>query len=988
MATKNYTSFYKLKEFITNEVAPKYLKENEINISQIGLFGYITEVLSILGEDSLNATSIVFKECFANSAENIESLYKMASIYQLDDYFAKAASLEFVIIIDEDDILERGRQNGNYIEFYIDSNTQFLIDDIPFRLEFDIKITSKKVLVNNKTEYIHNAQYVFDKTLSFSTTSSKFIKTKVIKYNNENFVALLVNLRQMSLNVIEETITNNDRINRFTFDFQVGNNSDELEVAGFEAFYQSPVSTANEVQLIKKMENTPKLKSPFCYFSMPKRGVLRVSFPNDLNFFVPEFNALLRMEIYTTKAVNGNFNYYDGENINIITTPNKYEENSGLILFGQCFSGSNGGKNSPTLEEFRDLIITAQSTVLSYSTDNDLKLFFNKMVNNGNTEIMFMKRRDDTLFRLFNAFCLFKNKNNIVIPTNTCDIVVHEENIDCYYPETNRSVIKAGKILKYQLGSVNDLEFIEDLNLTDDLDEFEDTIIYTIPFLTILSSNPVNIGFYLNSINQEFYLDIEDTNNNSIVQFISNNLLIKRDSLEESPSDLGEYEFSLRLLPTTENIDTIVTKINDDTEVDREVDNIFKSSYDDSGIEYKDENRIKVVITILDEGVETCYFELFLADLKNDGSNSIYYEFKNKIKTNDYITTNNRMNLTNSVYNIKTGELEEEWFIPNIDIQMNIYILYRYNEETSTSLNINKNHKFNYVDPNGEYVLVNVYSSKTNRIDLIKPLNMIHGQLSYEDFEKDNTTKYNYKLHSVPVIKANYIKNKNNFEDFFFNLINIYEYLNSGVDMLTNNFDIDIKFYNTYGRSRHYTLEFSQAEIEMYRIQRTSYVDPNLITDKEKDIAKVYVDPNKLFEYEGIDIDGNLALFLDKVHITLNFSVKPYYTTDNINLIRELKDYIINFFKSKMDSQGNNSYYNSNLMKELETTFADKIEYIIFKGINDYPLIVQKLEPIINESNIKLYYEKMMNYVPEYLNIYYRIKEEIMTPQINIDIIQ
>ena len=104
VAVRNYTSLYRLKDFLMRSIAPKFLADDEINISQVGLFGYITETLSVLGEDGLNATSIVFKECFASSAENVESLYLMAAIYQLDNFFATAATMPFIIIINESNI--------------------------------------------------------------------------------------------------------------------------------------------------------------------------------------------------------------------------------------------------------------------------------------------------------------------------------------------------------------------------------------------------------------------------------------------------------------------------------------------------------------------------------------------------------------------------------------------------------------------------------------------------------------------------------------------------------------------------------------------------------------------------------------------------------------------------------------------------------------------------------------------------------------------
>ena len=44
---KNGTSIYDIKEFMTNQVAPKYFsKIADMNQMNVGLFGYITEILA------------------------------------------------------------------------------------------------------------------------------------------------------------------------------------------------------------------------------------------------------------------------------------------------------------------------------------------------------------------------------------------------------------------------------------------------------------------------------------------------------------------------------------------------------------------------------------------------------------------------------------------------------------------------------------------------------------------------------------------------------------------------------------------------------------------------------------------------------------------------------------------------------------------------------------------------------------------------------
>ena len=908
MATKNYTSIYQIKDFIINEIAPKYLATAEMNMSSTGLFGYITETLANLGEDGLNMTSMVFKECFANAAENPESLYLMAAIFQLEDLFATPAQMPFVLLLSEQDIIARSREKNNFKEFNIDAATSFYIDNVPFLLEYDVRITSKK----DKNGYTHAATYVIDHKSSIAKVASQYLPSKTFIYNGITYVAVQVNLRQMTMMEFNETIISNDKINVSSFDFHLDPTS---AIAGFEAYYTPPYGT--EVQLEKRLQNTPKVSAPFCYYTLASEGVLRIEFSNDERYFVPEFNSTLRVVVYMTNGASGNFARYRGDDIVIQPVSTKYPEDNGIILLGQVSSASVGGKNRMTTEELRDAVIMAQSTVKVFNTSNDLQLYFKRMANSTNTKIMFMKRRDDALIRLFNAFTLLIDEENIVIPTNTVDALIEEEDIDADYPETYRSVVKAGKLYRY--GPAGFVTIDRSLTMASDLDALENDFVYVNPFLTIMSSSPVNLGLYLNSIASDISLDINYVNSDSFVQFMTSTLTINRNAL------LGQSEYTLeiKVLPTTSKLENCITLITPDMRVPPGS-KTFLNPHD--GKEYIDNQLIRVLLMLEDGGVETCYvpFELFNYDQD-------YFYFRAKIKTDDYISTSGKIKLINSVYDTETNVLQSEKFVPAKSLIGNIGVFYKYTDQA------NGNHKYSTLTPVNGFTLTNIYRSETNRIDFIIPLEAINACLKYNQYiGPGGVKKYNYKLLSMPMVKANYVKDPERFRSFVDNFTSIYKYLNAEIDLLTNNFSIDIKFYNTYGKSKNYEVA------------------------------------------NGV---------LDKVNLTLRLQIKPYYTTDSENLVRDVKEFILNDIKSGFDSAGNNSIYISNLIRKIETNFADKIEYIIYRGINSYDLSVQKLEPRVNDGNLAEYYSSMQDYVPEYINVYYQFKEGKRTPQILVDVI-
>ena len=912
---RDYTSLYQIKEFMVNEVAPKYLDVENMNMASTGLFGYITELLSTVAEDGMNATSMVFKECFANAAENPESLYLMAAIYQLENLFATPASMPFVLLIGEDDIINKGKDTSGIINYYVDSDTVVTVEGREFILEYDLKISAKKTA----NGYVYTVIYMVDHVNALAKSGTQYVKSKVFRYEGQNYLAMQVNLRQMKRTERTETIISNDVLSVCSFDYNMG---EKAKIAGFEAFYTPPNGV--EVQLTKRMENTAKVDGPFCFYTMPDEGILRITFSNDERYFVPEFNSTLRVQIYTTDGTLGNFTKYNGDEISIVPSDKKYPENKGTIMVGQVADSSIGGKDNIGIDELRNAVITAQSTVKAYSTANDLQLYFKQLSDCGNIRVMFMKRRDDALIRLFNAFVLLVDDNKTVLPTNTVDAILELGEIDKAQKDNERAIVEAGRLFKYSEVPSEVWKVVPDKlhKISDDLDDTEKDFIYTNPFLMVLSTNPLNVGLYLNSVNDEIYLEAIDVNRDSFVQFIISSLGMERNAL------LGEdeYEVRIKLLPTTAIIGETLTLVTQDTRITPDM-HVIHSSFLNK--DFIDNDRIRAIFAIEENGVETAYANFELYDFDGD-----YYYFKTKIKTNDFIASNGKLAITKGLYDFATlHEYPEKYIKPN-DLRVNVYTFFKYPNAAD-----NEPHKYTGKNLHKGYTLTNYYAAVNKNVSFVIPLSSINATVIYEPYiDTQGKSTVRFKIYSVPMVKANYLKDRDRFTTFM-NLFNgIYAYLNAGMELLTNNFDIDIKFYNTYGKSKNYEVD-------------------------------------------------EFGRMLDKVNIKLKLRIKPFYTTDGDTLLRDVKEFILEYVRGEFDSNGNNSIYISNIIKKLEVHFEDKIEYILYRGINDFDLAIQMLEPRITELNIQNYYSSMMEYVPEYINIDNLIEKNELTPQIQITII-
>jgi hypothetical protein len=113
-------------------------------------------------------------------------------------------------------------------------------------------------------------------------------------------------------------------------------------------------------------------------------------------------------------------------------------------------------------------------------------------------------------------------------------------------------------------------------------------------------------------------------------------------------------------------------------------------------------------------------------------------------------------------------------------------------------------------------------------------------------------------------------------------------YMDRALDLLENSFEIDYKFYNTYGPSKNYNLELDDETVDS-----TNYIG--------------------------------------RVDLSLEFNVSFKSAADvytKSNLVKFIKSYIEDLNKVNVDWDINN------MLSDIRVTFAQQINYIDFVGFN------------------------------------------------------
>ena len=256
--------------------------------------------------------------------------------------------------------------------------------------------------------------------------------------------------------------------------------------------------------------------------------------------------------------------------------------------------------------------------------------------------------------------------------------------------------------------------------------------------------------------------------------------------------------------------------------------------------------------------------------------------------TDDHVTTTGKFRITD---NVVAMDSLEDMLVPMTTV-VNIYVLYRGDGILSDNI-------FEQFQPNfGGYAWTNIYSTDNNPITFIKPMNMIKSELTYKDPQIEGNQSGDCQISSIPFMGIECIEDDERFEYFISTFADQYNHLEDTVDYLQTSTHIDLKFYNTYGRSKNFII--------------------------------------------GDEVDGESLI--DTINITIKYYVWVNPNTDQIKAEQDLKQFIKDYIE-EINSDGTNSFYNSNMMRTIENNYA-YVHHIKFIGINHYDPKYQTVKKI------------------------------------------
>lgn len=863
-------SIYTIQQTI-NDIAKQYVPNESEDTLALGLFGYIEDIASLQIQNDIILNSELGNELWPARAKYEKNVIAHSIIQNITDINAKPAIIPVYLGFDEEKL------KPLFINdiFTIDKEFTFQIGTFEFHLEYDLKL--QRTILANKT-YVYSARYDMTRKNELSKITNPYTATPYIQLDNgKRTVYIPCQLMQVTHNTVYKKIITSSSIDNKTFEF-----SFEDQLAGFEVCvkergittYLTPVFDGAGIE-----NNIEK----YCFYSYLDSKTIRVRF--DSSSYLPTLNADVEVYVKTTKGSEGNFEYDQGLYVSLSSDTYGYKNFTITMMTGK---ESTGGEDRKTIEELRRLLPKEALARGSITTLQDLRNYFNTMILDSNmVRIEVMKKiSNDFVKRSYYAYIVMKDEYNNVIPTNTIDLEVSKSEFDTH--DNRKYVIKPGSYIVYE----NEIGHIYPKN-SDKIKELikDDTnnLIYTIPFMLVVNADPLYVSYYLAIMNYPAYLTFEWINQDSQVQFISTYITWTRKFLTDGDTYFLDMGISQNI---SDGYDLI--------------------TYNENGEVVS--SRLKVAMVIYnDDSTEPYRYAIGNVLGMIEGSNRYHVQFK--FTTTDQINDYNMIRIEN--VSIPGTTANEYGYFTN-HVSVKFYTLLQSSDGQEYGLN-----GLDSIIPS-EYLkgwtVTNIYSVNGGLNFYYNYSQIMSSLITDTTIAGEYDDELGFKIKSVPVIKHSYMNDEHNAQALINQLNYEKAYIDNGIYLLENNFLIDFKFFNTYGKSRLYS------------------------------------------------IDNVGEKLVDRVHLTLNFEVKLLKTSDNNTI-----GYIKNDIKEMIEDLNEmSSLHIPNLITKITNTYRNSIDYIEFLGFNDYGPGIQHLYRQENED---------ITAVPEFLTI--NLADNV-TPDINI----
>lgn len=835
MATTNFDpSIYNIQQTI-NDIAKMYVPDETEETLALGIFGYIEDILSLQIQNDIILNSELGNELWPSRAKYEKNVIAHSIIQNIVDINATPATIQVFLGFDEDK-LEPLFNNDRFI---IDKEFAFNIGNFEFHLEYDL-ILQRNIIANQQRVY--SARYDITRKNNISRVTNPYTATPFIQVSQgKRIVYIPCQLMQVTHTTEYRKIITSSSVDNKTFEFTFEDQLADFEVCVKErgiTTYLTPIFDGAGIE--NDIEH-------YCYYTYIDSKTIRVRF--DSMSYLPTLNADVEVYIKTTKGAEGNFEYDGSINVSLSSDNYDYKNFEAWLMTAKS---SSGGEDRKTVEELKRLLPKEALSRGSITTLQDLRNYFNATIlDSEKTRIHVMKKiSNDFEKRAYYAYLVLKDEYNNVVPTNTIDIEIPKSMFDTNY--NRKFVLKPGCYIVHEngIGHVykKDSEELKELIKND-----TENLIYTIPFMLVVTADPLYVSYYLSIMNYPVYLSFDYINQNSQLHFISTYITWTKQFLTNPDTYFLDMELSQN-----------ISDGKDIIQLD-EKGNIISS-------------RLKVAMVMYnDDKVEPYRYAFGEVVDKNLTNGKYHVQFQ--FKTTDQINDDNKIRIEDVYIPISTSK-DYGYFTSHMSVKLYVLVQSVDGEEYGR-------YDLDAIIPPESlqgWTVSNVYTVNGGLNFYYNYSQVMSSIVSDASIPVLDETESGFLIRSVPVIKHSYMNDEHNIQYLIQQFNYEKAYMDNAMELLENNFLIDFKLFNTYGRSNIYSIDRAGRQL------------------------------------------------IDRVHLTLNFEVRLLKTSDN-----NTKDYIIQDIKQMIENLNDmESLHIPNLITTITNTYRNSIDYIEFLGFNNY----------------------------------------------------
>jgi hypothetical protein len=603
------------------------------------------------------------------------------------------------------------------------------------------------------------------------------------------------------------------------------------ELASFNVLYkenQNDLNYINLPALFNDIQDTATIKNAF--YTPLDTDTLRIYFSNKPGFFSPSFNSQVKVEVFNTLGVAGNFKYNGAITMSGSSFTFKYN-----II---ALTDSIGGTSSSSLIDMKKRIINSLRSRKTINTVFDLNNLFNTLKEKSSisgVDIEAYKSRDDFISRNYSIFSLIRDSNNTVIPTNTIDI---DFTIDELEDPNVNFTLKPGTVILYDKRAAK-YRLLEKGELAEYYINNKNVYMYSVPFLTHIDFKEFpKVNFFNTNYEKDFTLYYDYVKTNSPYEVVINSIKVERNSV----INMDYFRISLQINSPNLLIDLDNQLIN-----------------------------IKIRLLIKQNNASIGYVDL----IRLNNTNTFYID----LPTNDEFNSDGAFLLSNILKDDNGNLISESAIFESLQISVGVLLESTLDLPPELLLEFN-----NMVDINN-YILL-AKTSPREDVALVDHINDV-----MQSPIKINQDTGIIRVTKLPVISSLFNLSNTLSKDISKTIEKILISLRSITNFLDNNTSLNLKFFNSYGVSKLFETDTIDITLDLQMKMKTP-ITPKLEYDIKKSIIDFIEATNSNVEVRFAL--SNLFTYLEKTFPEIDYIKFSTLNKTNTQSISKLSNVIIN----------------------------------------------------------------------------------------------